>query len=199
MKWKTPILVAVALALVVFAGLVAGCGSDENGESSSGNRVDAAFIADMTAHHQGAIEMAELVRTRAEHPQIRNMADAIIDAQKGEIAVMRRIEDDMHGMGMHESGHMGMSEQEMGMDMDMSMLADARPFDRAFIEAMIPHHQGAIAMARKLLADGKQPALRNMARDIIDAQSAEIALMRSWHKRWYESNAMGSAMHDEHH
>lgn len=53
-------------------------------------------------------------------------------------------------------------------------------------------------MARTLLADGEQPALRKMAHDIIEAQSAEIALMRSWHKRWYGS-AVGSAMHDEHH
>lgn len=195
MKWKTPTL---ALAVVLFAGIVVGCGSDENGERSSGNRMDAAFVTDMTAHHQGAIEMAKLARTRAEHPQILNMADAIVDAQEGEIAVMRRIEDDMHGMGMHESSHMGMSEQEMGMDMDMSMLADARSFDRAFIEAMISHHRGAIAMARTLLADGEQPALRKMAHDIIEAQSAEIALMRSWHNRWYGA-AVGSAMHDEHH
>jgi uncharacterized protein (DUF305 family) len=198
MKLKSSILALAAFALLVLAGVVAGCGSDEE-DTGAGNRMDAAFIADMTAHHEGAIDMARLARTRAEHREIRQMADAIVDAQEGEIAVMRRIEDDLHSMGMHDGGHMGMSAEEMGMDMDMSMLKRARPFDRAFIDAMIPHHQGAIAMARELLEKGEQPALRRMAHDIIEAQSGEIAQMRAWRKRWYGSSRTRSAMHDEHH
>lgn len=50
---------------------------------------------------------------------------------------------------------------------------------------MIPHHRGAIATATELLASGEQPALRNMAKDIIAAQSEEIAKMRKWRKAWY--------------
>jgi uncharacterized protein (DUF305 family) len=77
------------------------------------------------------------------------------------------------------------------MDMDMTALEDANPFDRAFIDAMVPHHQGAVAMAKDLLANGEQPALRKMAEDIISAQTKEIALMRDWRKAWYGS-ARGS-------
>jgi uncharacterized protein (DUF305 family) len=46
---------------------------------------------------------------------------------------------------------MGMSDAEMGMDMDPAMLEDAEPFDRAFIDMMVPHHKGAVAMAKQLL------------------------------------------------
>jgi uncharacterized protein (DUF305 family) len=73
----------------------------------------------------------------------------------------------------------------MGMDMDA--LENATPFDKAFIDAMVPHHQGAIAMAKELLRKGEQPALRKMANNIISAQSEEIARMKQWRKAWYGS------------
>jgi uncharacterized protein (DUF305 family) len=76
------------------------------------------------------------------------------------------------------------------MDMDPAELEKAKPFDRAFIDAMVPHHQGAVAMAKQLLKSGEQPALRTMANDIIDAQTKEIAQMREWRKAWYGSDDM---------
>jgi uncharacterized protein (DUF305 family) len=193
MKTKTWLALLAALAVIAIATVAAGCGgSDTNGKSSAmGNGTDAAFITDMTAHHQGAIDMAELARKRAKHLEIKRLANDIVSAQEGEIATMNAIRADMHHMGEHDSGHMGMDEHAMGMDMDMTALKNAKPFDRAFIDAMVPHHQGAIAMAKKLLAKGEQPALRTMAHDIITAQTKEIAQMRQWRKDWYGS-ATGS-------
>jgi uncharacterized protein (DUF305 family) len=191
---KTPntwLVLLAALAVLAVAALAAGCGGDDESTSAMGNATDAAFVTDMTAHHQGAIDMAKLAQTKAEHPQIKQLADDIVSAQKGEISVMKTIRRDMHNMGEHGDEHMGMSDHEMGMDMDMTALADAKPFDKAFIDAMVPHHQGAIAMAEELLENGEQPALREMAGDIISAQTKEIAQMRAWRKAWYGS-ATGS-------
>ena len=101
--------------------------------------------------------MAEVAQKRAEHAEVRKPADDIISAQEGQISVMKRIGDDMRGMGMGHGGHMGMSRSEMGMDMDLPMLRRTKSFDRAFIDMMLPHHQGAIAMARKGARQG-QPA-----------------------------------------
>ena len=185
---KTWLTLLAAATLLALTALVAGCGGSSNpDDSAAGNATDAAFITDMTAHHQGAIEMAEIAQTRAEHPQIRTLANDIISTQKAEISVMRRIGDDIHAMTMHSGGHMGMSRSQMGMDMNMPLLRRANPFDRAFIDMMVPHHQGAIAMAKRLLAKGEQPALQKMAKDIIAAQSKEIAQMRAWRKAWYGS------------
>lgn len=55
--------------------------------------------------------------------------------------------------------------------------------DRAFIEGMIPHHQGAIDMA-KYLVNAKHPELQKLGQDIIKAQTAEIEQMKKWMQEW---------------
>lgn len=57
-------------------------------------------------------------------------------------------------------------------------------FDEAFIDAMIPHHQGAIDMAREALQNAKHDEIKQMARDIISAQQREIEQMREWQRAW---------------
>jgi uncharacterized protein (DUF305 family) len=187
MQTKSWLARLAALAAIALAAVAAGCGSDDDqsSRSAAGNATDAAFIADMSAHHEGAIEMARIAKQRAEHPQVRQLADDIISSQKGEISVMKTIRRDMHGMDEHGNDHMGMTDAEMGMDMDPATLHEAKPFDRAFIDMMVPHHQGAITMAKELLKKGEQPALRKIANDVIGSQSKEIARMRGWRKAWY--------------
>lgn len=180
--WPAALAVSAGIVIAVAVGLG---GGDERATSRSGTKADAAFIADMTAHHEGAIEMARIAQGRAEHPEIRQLADDIVAAQEDEIAAMQHIGVHVRGHAAGADGHMGMSDAEMGMDMEPAMLDDAEPFDRAFIDMMIPHHQGAVGMAKQLLQNGEHRNLRAMAQDIIDAQTKEIAQMRTWRRAWY--------------
>lgn len=86
--------------------------------------------------------------------------------------------DDMGGMMMHDSS--------MTMDDMVNMLkgktGDA--FDKAFLEGMIPHHQGAVDMANAVLRDAKHDELKQLARDIIASQQKEIDMMKQWQKDW---------------
>jgi uncharacterized protein (DUF305 family) len=151
----------------------------ENGKYS-----DRAFIDAMVPHHQGAIEMAEVALENAEHEEIRSLAEDIVSAQEAEIEQLKAIKQ--HEFGTSEvpmemsAGEM----QAMGMT-DPDALANKDPFDKAFIDAMIPHHQSAIEMAQVALAESENPEIRELARDIVDAQMREIAQMQEWRREWY--------------
>lgn len=58
-------------------------------------------------------------------------------------------------------------------------------FDRAFIEGMIVHHEGAVAMAEQALQRAGHEELKQMASEIISAQTREIATMRGWLESWF--------------
>jgi uncharacterized protein (DUF305 family) len=173
-----------AAALVVLALAVAGgCGGDEAQPPADvrGNAADAAFVADMTLHHQGAIEMAQLAPERGERDEIRQLAQDIIAAQEAEIETMERLRAELPEPDEADRR----SPDEMGMEMDAAMLEDAEPFDKAFIEMMVPHHEGAIDMAEELRAEGEHPELQAMAAEIIRSQRAEIDQMREWYEASY--------------
>ncbi|HYM63043.1 MAG TPA: DUF305 domain-containing protein [Gaiellaceae bacterium] len=66
------------------------------------------------------------------------------------------------------------------------------PFDRSFIDAMVPHHQSAIDMAREALDAGlTQPELMTIANDIIATQQTEIDKMLAWREQWFGSKEPG--------
>lgn len=58
-------------------------------------------------------------------------------------------------------------------------------FDRAFINEMIVHHEGAVAMAEQALRLAKHDEIKQMAQEIIAAQTREINTMRGWLQSWY--------------
>ncbi len=61
----------------------------------------------------------------------------------------------------------------------------ASTIDKHFIEQMIPHHDGAIAMANLALQMAKRPEIKILATSIIAAQTAEIQDMNGWYKDWF--------------
>ncbi len=71
--------------------------------------------------------------------------------------------------------------------------------DRHFIEQMIPHHEGAIAMATIALEKSKRPEVLSLARDIIEAQEREVTEMHDWYHEWFEEevpeDGRGMMMH----
>lgn len=60
----------------------------------TGDEFDKAFLTGMIAHHEGAVDMAELSEANAKHPEIKQLSQAILAAQKAEIKDMRRWQAD---------------------------------------------------------------------------------------------------------
>ncbi|HEY0279115.1 MAG TPA: DUF305 domain-containing protein [Solirubrobacterales bacterium] len=186
MKRYLQLLLAV-LAIASIAGVGAGA-------AGVADKVDEAFVGVMPMHHEMAIEMAKMAREQGEHGKIRSLAGDIIKAQTAEIRQFGKIADGLGMMAAGMDGHMammddlsvlGLTMKQSGMDMDMNMLDGAKPFDRMFIDMMVPHHQGAIRMARVELKRGKDPLLLAIARAIVKAQAREIREMNQWRVAWY--------------
>ena len=109
---------------------------------------------------------------------MRRLAEDVIRSQRAEIETLRREDAELAGAGV-ERGELGVPAHAMGMEMDMQALETARPFDRAFMEEMTVHQQGAITMARAELERGADPELQALARSIIAEQEREIRAMRA--------------------
>lgn len=149
-----------------------------------GEYSDEAFIDAMVPHHRGAIEMAEVALDNAEHPEIRQLAEEIVTAQGDEIEELRRIKRQEFGTSEVPTEMSDAEMEAMGME-PADELANAEPFDKAFIDAMIPHHRSAIDMARVALEESENEEIRALASDIVDAQTREIRQLRQWRQQWY--------------
>jgi uncharacterized protein (DUF305 family) len=172
--------------LVVAGILITACGGGDStgADAESFNASDVMFAQMMIPHHEQAIEMSDIALdpTTGAGDTVRELATAIKAAQDPEIAEMTAL---LGGWGMSTEMDPSMDHSDMMSGMltldELDELAGLRgdAFDRAWLEAMIRHHEGAIDMAEDVLADGADPAMRSLAERIIDAQRAEIDRMRA--------------------
>ena len=152
---------------------------------------DLTFIDLMVPHHQLAVDMARLAEQKAVHGELKGLARDVIWAQADEINRMNIWRQEVtlvspgvtpnttSGMGGH-----AMDSHAMGMDVDMKLLAASPDFDRDFLKAMLPHHQGAIDMSKSALPNLKKREIRDLANDIITTQQTEIDRMMGWLQEW---------------
>jgi len=153
-----------------------------------GEDYDKMFVANMIAHHQGAVDMANLALTNAKHQELKDMANAIITAQTKEISDMQSWQTAWgypasSGSMMEDHSAMGMMNDMAGMtDKLKGLSGDA--FDKAFLSSMIEHHQSAINMAYPGQENAQHQEVKTLTVVIVDAQSKEIAQMKQWQKDW---------------
>jgi uncharacterized protein (DUF305 family)/uncharacterized cupredoxin-like copper-binding protein len=175
---------------------------------------DLMFIDMMLPHHASAVAMAQVALSRAEHPELRTLAEQIIESQSAEIAQMEAWRDQwfpdapaMPMMPMEQlmammGGMMGEipgsmmgtpgvipGPSGMGMMMDMgqeiaNLCATTESFDLAFIDAMAPHHQMAVMMAQVATLRAEHTELQALAQTMIEDQQREIEQMEAWRAAW---------------
>ncbi len=161
-------LVALAVSAIVFAA----CGGDRDAQDN--------FLREMIPHHEAAVRMADVALQRGEHPEMRELAQSITRDQEREIEQMRRI----LSARAPKATDTGMSHGSGPGDVEKLQSAPP-PFDKAFIDAMIPHHESAITSAKEVEGKAKDRAVKDLAAAIISAQEREIAQMRQWRAQWY--------------
>ncbi len=171
-------------SLLVVTVIVAACSSGGDGGQSASdeqfNDADVEFVQGMIPHHEQAVEMARMASDRAESAAVQDLAERIEAAQGPEIETMegwledwgQSASDEMSGMGHGGSGGM-MSDG----DMDELEGMSGASFDEMFLTMMIEHHEGAIEMADREVADGQNEEAVALAGAIIETQEAEIEEM----------------------
>lgn len=191
---RTAVLTAVAVLAAGSASGVADAGHTEKigpaGIATKTVPFDQQFIDLMAAHHQMAVDMAKMVPMHSKREQVRSMASLIVQAQTKEIAELRRLRKQWYGSGQFANyGAMGeRMMRAMGMEPHvLDGLRNSPRFDYAFLSGMIPHHAGAITMARWETQAGTHAALRRMAAHLIHDESVEVGDMIQLRINWYGS------------
>jgi uncharacterized protein (DUF305 family) len=157
----------------------------------SGQEFEVHWMSVMIEHHQGAVEMAQLAETRANHQEIKSVAQSIIRDQQREIGEMTMWlkqwynAEPMTGM-MHGGGMMA------GMDMSMLRGMSGDDFDKAFLMIMHEHHRGAIAMAELVPDRATHQELKTLAQNVMTTQEAEVLQFMEWAMAWYNLDLMQS-------
>jgi uncharacterized protein (DUF305 family) len=171
-------------------------GSDSSAATSStrGGAGDVAFAQLMIPHHRQAVEMADLALKYGSSAEVEQLAIQIKAAQNPEIEQMTRwlqswgaplAMPGSDASGMPGMDHSGMDMGGVGVagmmsDEDMGNLAEARgtDFDARWLQMMIAHHQGAVAMAEDVLATTDDPQVTALANAVVKGQQAEIDTMQ---------------------
>ena len=156
-------------------------------EKLTGKKFDIAWMSQMIQHHKGALEMAQKCVKTCGEPDVKKAAQTIIGAQTKEIAQMTAwlkswyaVAPDKTQMTLMQGDMKSMMDSSMAGMVPMEGMAHA---DKAFLEGMIPHHQGAVDMAKLALTKAARPELKRFAQQVINDQSKEIKQFQGWLKK----------------
>ena len=158
---------------------------------------DVRFMRHMIVHHAQAVEMVALLQSRAASPTVRRLGDRIAQSQTAEMAQMEEwlaaralatTDPDLHASHHGHAAGAAASDTPLMPGMlspaQMAALAAATgpEFDQLFLEGMIRHHQGALAMVEALLDNpeaAEDPTLSDFASSVTADQAAEILRMQT--------------------
>lgn len=165
-------------------------------------RAEIRFLEGMIDHHQMALDMANHCLGKTQNADLKALCQAVIEAQTPEIQLMQewllawyniqyesvsmvgefpKADNNPHaGHGAHSSS----TEPFKDMPMMMGMMAgfdryEGVTYDMAWLESMIDHHDDALHMSERILGRIVHDELGTLAQAIIDAQTAEIAMMEA--------------------
>jgi uncharacterized protein (DUF305 family) len=170
-------VLALGAALAYAAG-PGGRPSAAPGPPFSGGAATRHFIEMMIPHHEDAVAAAKLARNRAEHAEVRALAAEIERTQTAEIAQMRAWYRQWYGTSVPRRTMPGRGS-------DTAALAEAEPFDRAFLAQMIDHHAMGVHMVTMLEPRVDRPPVAALMREMAETQGREIEQMQAWYADWY--------------
>ncbi|SDF70712.1 DUF305 domain-containing protein [Pseudonocardia oroxyli] len=203
-RWVRPLVVIGAvLALLLLGGaggLLLGRAGSDAASVPSGTSVDVQFAQDMSVHHEQAVQMAAWERDHTTDPALTQLSYDIETTQLQQIGRMQgwlglwgqaafpvgrpymtwMSPDGMAGHGM--AGATGSARMPgMASDAELAALRSSTgpALDVLFLQLMLRHHQGGVAMLQDAAARASVPEVRNLAAQMLSAQQSESDYMTS--------------------
>jgi len=147
--------------------------------AATGATPEDAWARKMIPHHQGTLDMSQVVLRESQDSDIRRMAQKTIDMQTKDIADLRRwLEGRPAGSGAGNGGAV-FRDAESRMDAAMMAVTGSDPA-QLWAGKMVAHHQGALDMSALVLRTAQDAGIRRMAQATLDMQTKDIAEMRAW-------------------
>ena len=187
--WQHPVnIVTLLVSAAIIAGMI-GWMVGDSGSRLDHNQVDTGFLQDMREHHEQAVLMSFVYRTRPDiNPGLNTVARSIIVGQSLEVGRMIQLLRDFGESEINEADvsmlWMGMSATPgqmpgMATDAQLEELAGSSGLeaDRLFVELMNAHHRGGIEMAEFAASNARNDEVRAMATSMAEAQRGEIVEM----------------------
>jgi uncharacterized protein (DUF305 family) len=144
--------------------------------SSRARVFDQQFIDAMVPHHQLEIELARIAVARAQHDDLRTLAQEMIDTETQEISDMQAWREEWFG---------SQATPPMGGAAEIAALQGATdPLDGAFVDTILPLHQQAMDLANRAVLEAGQQDILDLAGAILADQSRQRILMEGWRKDW---------------
>jgi len=185
----------LAAALAILAVLIAGPATVRAQQSMSGHThitipagaiytvADVEFMQGMIAHHAQAIHMSRMAEAHGANPRVLKLATKIDQSQVAEIRIMQEWLRHNGQSAPDTSSWRTMKMAGMLTEAQLKEMDSAKgvAFDRAFLELMIQHHEGALQMVKDLFATpraGQEVDVNVFANDVVTVQTAEIGAMR---------------------
>jgi len=182
-RWAA--LAVAATFLVAAVGYFIGVRTTEPDAPTA---ADVGFVADMTSHHDQAVEMALIAVDRAADPIVRSFATEVVIFQRWELGRFRSIQErwgvrqpeydpERETMAWMDMGTPLSAMPGMAAEADLDRLQDASgtAFDLLFLELMSEHHRGGLHMAEAAEEDASDPEVRDLAGIMARTQASEIA------------------------
>lgn len=148
---------------------------------------DSTHMREMMGKMTPMMEMMQQMHTKMVDGSM-PMDQEYMEKMQSHMEQMGSLMHEMEGMtgdSMPMTHTMPMSETMAGMDHSAMQMDPNKPLDAQFIDGMIIHHQGAVAMANEVLQKATHPELKSFAEAIISAQTQEISDMQTWRSAWY--------------
>ncbi|WP_415977383.1 DUF305 domain-containing protein [Rhodococcus sp. 077-4] len=199
-------LALIAVLAIGFAlGFLVQSPLRDDDTAPAADSVDVGFAQDMTVHHNQAIEMAAVALTNAPDQAVKNLAFDMLTSQQNQVGQMQgwlalwdrapistdgymtwMTEDDSHG---HSMGGMSMDPGSsdptrampgMASSAELAALRQATgsAVDVMFLQLMLRHHEGGLAMMEYAQTHAQSPAVINLAKSMVATQTSESTLMK---------------------